>query len=142
MFLIGSELPMSDHLARAAKSRHDSTHAKAETALRELAERGQPISFASVARQAGISTDFLYRQPTLRAKISSLRSRSGSQAAPVEGADASSTSSVVRALSTRIKDLTRQRREEVDALRRDLAAAHGENLLLRRRLAAYEDVAT
>lgn len=133
---------MSDHLARAAKSRHDSTHAKAETALRELAERGQPISFASVARQAGISTDFLYRQPTLRAKISSLRSRSGSQAAPVEGADASSTSSVVRALSTRIKDLTRQRREEVDALRRDLAAAHGENLLLRRRLAAYEDVAT
>ena len=131
---------MSDHLARAAKSRHDSTHAKAETALRELAERGQPISFASVARQAGVSTDFLYRQPTLRAKISSLRSRPGIYAAPAEVDDASSTSAVVRALSTRIKDLTRQHREEVAALQRGLAAAHGENLLLRRRLAAYEDV--
>ena len=131
---------MSDHLARAAKVRHESTHAKAETALRELAERGQPISFASVARQAGVSTDFLYRQPTLRAKISSLRSRPGSQAAPAEVDDASSTSAVVRALSTRIKDLTRQHREEVAALQRGLAAAHGENLLLRRRLAAYEDV--
>lgn len=124
---------------RAAKTRHDSTHAKAETALRELAAHGIPITFASVARKAGISTDFLYREPTLRAKISSLR-RPGSHAAPVEAEDPSSTSSAVRALSSRIKDLTRQHREEVAALRRDLAAAHGENLLLRRRLAAYEDV--
>jgi hypothetical protein len=131
---------MSDHLARAAKTRHDTAHAKAETALRELAERGQPISFASVARQAGVSTDFLYRQPTLRARISSLRSRPGSPTAPVEVDDTSSTSAVVRALSTRIKDLTRQHRQEVAALQRGLAAAHGENLLLRRRLAAYEDV--
>ena len=131
---------MSDHLARAAKSRHDRAQAKADKALRELAERGQPISFASVARQAEVSTDFLYGQPTLRAKISSLRSRPKSPMAPVEMDDTSSTSSVVRALSTRIKDLTRRHREEVATLQRDLAAAHGENLLLRRRLAAYEDI--
>ena len=132
---------MSDHLARAAKSRHDDANAKAEKALRELAERGRPISFAAVARQAGVSTDFLYRHAALRAKISNLRSRPRG-AAPVAAAEDTSTSAAVRALSTRIKDMARQHQHEVSALQRDLAAAHGENLLLRRRLATHEDVIT
>ena len=130
---------MNDHLVEAAKARHDTANAKAENALRQLAERGLPITFASVARQAGVSTDFLYRHATLRSKITSMRGRPG-QAAPVEPEDPSSTSAVVRALSTRIKGLIRQHRGEVAALQQDLAAAHGENLLLRRRLSAYEDV--
>lgn len=133
---------MSDHLVRAAKARRDAATAKAQSAVRQLSGQGQRISFAAVARQAGVSTDFLYRHPELRATITSLRSRSG-HAASIDADEeslSSSTTAAVRALSARMKQLIRQHRDEVAALQRDLAAAHGENLLLRRRLAAHEDV--
>jgi hypothetical protein len=59
---------------------------------------------------------------------------------PRTGAEAAdSTSVAVRALSTRVKETTSRHRAEVAALEQALAPAHGENLLLRRRLAAYED---
>lgn len=128
---------MSDQLARAAQARHDTATGKAEAALRELSIQQQPITFAAVARRAGVSTDFLYRQPGLRSKITSMRSR------VVHSIDvdpeSSSTSAPVRALSARLKELTGRHRAEVAALRQELAAAQGENLLLRRRLATYEE---
>jgi hypothetical protein len=48
------------------------------------------------------------------------------------------TSAPVRALSAQLKELRRRHRDEVAALRQALAVAQGENLALRRRLAAYE----
>jgi hypothetical protein len=44
------------------------------------------------------------------------------------------SSNVVRALTAQLADLRRRHREEVDELRAALAAAHGENLELRRKL--------
>jgi hypothetical protein len=44
--------------------------------------------------------------------------------------------SVVATLTAQLTDLRRRHREETARLRRELEAAHGENLLLRRRLAA------
>lgn len=133
---------MSDQLARAAKTRHDTTTAKAEAALRELSVQRLPVTFAAVARRAGVSTDFLYRHPLLRAKITSMRSSPGRAAEPhqePEAATAGSNSAAVRALSARLKELTTRHRTDVAALERALATSHGENLLLRRRLTAYED---
>jgi hypothetical protein len=130
---------VSEHLVKAAKTRHDTAAAKAEAALRELSTRGTPITFAAVARHAGISTDFLYRQPLLRSKITRMRNRTAAtSAAERDGLD--STSAAVQALSARLKDLVTRHRGEIAALQRDLANAHGENLLLRRRLSAYEDL--
>lgn len=131
---------MSDQLVRAAKIRHDTATAKAEAALRELSVQRLPVTFTAVARRAGVSTDFLYRHPVLRAKITSMRSRTGRTAEPQQEPEAGgSTSAAVRALSARLKELTTQHRADIAALEQSLAIAHGENLLLRRRLAAHED---
>jgi hypothetical protein len=49
-----------------------------------------------------------------------------------------SASAPVRALSAQLKELRRRHRDEITALQQALAVAQGENLALRRRLAAYE----
>lgn len=129
------------HLVRAAKARHEAAAAKAQSALRQLSSRGQQITFASVAREAGVSTDFLYRHPELRNAITGLRTPTSRSTGVDDPAPSSAaTTAAVRALSSRLKQLIREHREEVETLKRDLATAHGENLLLRRRLAAHEDV--
>ena len=132
---------MSGHLSRAAKARHDAAVNKAMVALRELSVAQLPVTFVGVARRAGVSTDFLYRQPALRKTITSMRdgSRPGSPTAGSTGEPESSPSAAVCALSARLKDLQARHRVEVTSLERALAAAHGENLILRRRLGAYED---
>ena len=130
------------HLQQAARTRHQATHARATDALARLAERGESITFVSVARAAHVSTDFLYRQPELRARIEQLRRPLSTREAVLEGADhdAAGTSAAVRALASRIKQMRREHNAELDRLRRALEAAQGENLQLRRqlRLRAYE----
>lgn len=93
--------PVSDQLLRAAKTRHDTATGKAEAALREMSIQRLPITFAAVARRAGVSTDFLYRHPALRSKITSMRSSTVRVAEPRPEAEAGavdSTSAAVRAL--------------------------------------------
>lgn len=129
---------MPEHLTAAARRRHAITQARAEDALLVLSRAGEPITFAAVARQAKVSTDFLYNQPELREKINALRSQSRHRSVPVTQAGVLAqdpTSAAVRALSSQIKDLKRRHAEAIQELREALAAAHGENLELRRRLA-------
>jgi hypothetical protein len=54
------------HLREAAQRQHDQATERATTALARLSTTGAAVSFASVAREADVSTDFLYRQPQLR----------------------------------------------------------------------------
>lgn len=76
----------------------------------------------------------------MRSKITSMRSSTVRVPEPRPEAEATdSTSAAGRALAARAKDLTNRHRAEVAALEQALAAAHGEKLLLRRKLAAYED---
>lgn len=51
---------MTQHLVHAAKARHDDVMKRATTSLRQMARAGEPVTFVAVARQAGVSTDFLY----------------------------------------------------------------------------------
>ncbi|MDG5485498.1 DUF6262 family protein [Mycolicibacterium gadium] len=130
---------MSEHLRNAARKRHESATERAHDALSALAARGAPINFVRVAREAGVSTDFLYRQPQLRRRIEQLRTSSFIRNQPETSVeDLSSTSAAVRALSAQIKELRRSHRAEVTRLKQALAVAQGENLALRRRLACYE----
>ncbi|MEU2248106.1 DUF6262 family protein [Streptomyces sp. NPDC019224] len=131
--------PLPDHLQQATLARSQEAEKRARTALAELVKAGRPVSFTAVARQAGVSTDFLYRSPELRAQIERHRAKGGS--APASAAVAladSSTSAAVRALSARLTRQQQIHHEEVTRLRKALEVAQGENLDLRRRLDRYE----
>lgn len=140
-YTLNSEEPvcgyMENHLVVAAQDRHLATRAKAEAALLRLSVSGEQISFAAVAREGKVSTDFLYRQPDLRARISELRT---AERTPRPSSDETvevhpaSTSSAVRALSALIKELKREHAKEVGDLRKALEVCHGETLALRRRI--------
>jgi len=70
-----------EHAARsaamvaAAKDRHAATRRQAVDALRHLHDAGEEVNFSAVARAAGVSRAWLYRDPQLRAEIE--RSRTG-----------------------------------------------------------------
>ncbi|MFF1790146.1 hypothetical protein ACFVX9_27245 [Kitasatospora sp. NPDC058243] len=107
-------------------------------ALAGLVKNGKRINFTTVARAAGVSTDFLYRHPGLCALVERHRAKGGGPGAAVPEPTASSpTSSAVRALTARLAQEKTAHQEEVEKLRKALEVAQGENLLLRRRLARF-----
>jgi DNA-binding phage protein len=59
-------------LLAAARQRHDDARRRAVAALRRLDSTGEPINFAAVAREAGVSRAWLYRQDDLRAETERL----------------------------------------------------------------------
>jgi hypothetical protein len=101
------------NLKAAAAARTAATATRTDAGLREMLRTGQPITFRGLARHAGGD--------------------------PAGVASPETTSSVVATLTAQLTDLRRRHREETTRLRRELEAAHGENLLLRRRLAAGHD---
>lgn len=128
------------HLRKAAQRQHDQATERATTALARLSTTGAAVSFASVAREADVSTDFLYRQPQLRQRIQQMRTPINRtvNAVDSEGGTPPAESAPVRALSAQLKELRRGHNDQVSALQKALAVAQGENLALRRKLAAYE----
>lgn len=121
-------------LRAAAQAKRATATKRAEVALRKLIKTGEEINFRAVSSAAGVSVDFLYRHPELRARIEHLRSRqqrepSSPAAPPQPERDARG---VVVALTARL----RETRVEVAELKAQLAAAHGELLTLRRQLPA------
>jgi Family of unknown function (DUF6262) len=123
-----------DNLRAAAQRKRAQATERAEAALAELVARRQPITFRGLATAAGVSVDFLYRSP-LRPRIEQLRATAPIAAAPVDVEQAEgSDSQLVRALAAQLRELKRRHHHEIAELRTALAAAHGENLELRRRL--------
>ena len=116
-------------LRQAAAAKRDAAAARAETGIRALTKTGQPITFRAVAAAGGVSVDFLYRHPELRARIERLR---GHKPAPSghtpPGEPRSHASSVAATLTARLTEL----RRELAETKAQLAAAHGELLALRR----------
>jgi hypothetical protein len=66
----------AEPLNRAAAQRHQRALERTQRALRELDLEGATVSFQAVARRAGVSRQWLYTQPALRAAIEQLRDRS------------------------------------------------------------------
>jgi hypothetical protein len=139
-----------ENLKTAAAARTAATAARADAGLREMLRAGQPVTFRGLARHSGVSLDFLYSSAELRRRIQQLRDQQRTQPGGTAarhdsaGGDPASagpetTSSVVATLTAQLTDLKRRHREETTRLRRELEAAHGENLLLRRRLGAGHD---
>ena len=78
----------------AARQRADQTRQRATEALQRLHTTGQPITFTHVARTAGVSRSWLYRQPDLRADIDRLHRVATAQAVPVPSPQRGSTESL------------------------------------------------
>jgi hypothetical protein len=127
-------------LAKATEQRHKQAETAVEKALRQARTSHQPVSVASIARAAGVSTDFIYRHPTLRPQVEALRrarrSTTSTTAAPGPESEAAA-STLVRRLTQQLASERRKHREQLEQLQDALAAAHGELLALRRRLGVH-----
>jgi hypothetical protein len=124
------------NLQKATAARTAAAAARAENALVAMIKEGEPVTFRGLAARAGVSLDFLYRSAGIRARIERHRATLPTRPEPAAAPGDGHASSVVRTLTAQLADIKRRHREETAALRQALEQAHGENLLLRRRLAA------
>ena len=122
-----------DTLRQAARRKSEAKTKAAEAAIRTLVKRGEPITFQSVQREAGVSHAFLYGNADLRGRIERLRGQTRPKPSPPEDADSDNT--IIQALTSQITHLKKLHRDGNAALRAALEQAHGENLELRRELA-------
>jgi hypothetical protein len=106
-------------LAEANQRRHRATLCAAQNAIALLQRQGDTVTFASVAKQAGVSRAWLYREPSIRELISLARS---STDRPI----------IVRSPQRASADSLRQM---IDSLRADLSRLKHENHHLREQLA-------
>lgn len=121
-----------DTLNQAARRKSEAKTKAAETAIRALIKRGEPITFQAVQREAGVSHAFLYGNPGLRERIERLRAQARPRPAPA--ADTSSDNQIIQAMTIQIRHLKEQHRNQIQELRAALEQAHGESLQLRREL--------
>lgn len=98
---------MTAALADAARRRADQTRRRATDALQRLHSTAQPITFTHVARTAGVSRSWLYRQPDLRAEIDRLRRATTTQAVPVPSPERGSAESLRQRLNAALDEITR-----------------------------------
>jgi Zn-dependent protease with chaperone function len=58
---------------QAARRKSEEKTKAAESAIKVLLKRGDPITFQAIQREAGVSHSFLYTHPILRDRIQRLR---------------------------------------------------------------------
>ena len=116
----------STALTAAAHQRsHDTRHRTIDT-LRRLDAAGQAVTLAGVARAAGVSRSWLYRQADLRAEIDRLRTPgTAATAAPIPPAQRASTESLRRRLEATLDEIQRLKAEN-HQLRQQVAQRFGQ----------------
>ena len=120
----------ADPLSDAAARRHELTRSRAVQALRELDRSGVPVTFAGVARAAGISRSWLYTQSDISSQIRRLRQETNGGGVP---AAQRPTDGSLRARLTAALDRNKQLADENARLRRQLAHALGDQRSARTR---------
>ena len=116
----------SRHIIDAARQRSQLTRAKAIRALRTMDAAGEPVTFETVARQAGVSRSWLYTEPDLRADFEHLRAaHRRAPTSQVPSQQRTSEASLLRRLEAAIHRI-RRRTDENKQLRDNLARALGE----------------
>lgn len=112
-------------LAAAAAARTTEAAARARRAITKLRNSGQPVTFVAVARDAGVSTSFLYQHTQLRRDITTLRA--AVTTATTTGAKPAAS---VESLRTKLATAIARNRE----LTEEIAQLRTENETLRSRL--------
>ncbi len=103
----------ADPLTQAAAARRARTLARAEQALGELEAEGAAMSFQAVAHRAGVSRQWLYTQPRLRARIEQLRDRAPATALGVPAGQRASEASLRQRLESTRAENQRLRKERL-----------------------------
>ena len=123
----------AEPLAAAAARRHDEPLRRALDALAALDADGLAVSFQAVARRAGVSRQWLYTQPELRARVEQLRDRQPRAAAGAVPDDQRARERSLRQRNeTLLVDNRRLRaenqtlRDENQTLRDELAVLYGQ----------------
>lgn len=111
-------------LRAAAAQKRSRASARAAAAVRELDQRGAQVTFQNVARHSGVSRQWLYQQPALRAEIERLRDQHQQLSTPVPSAQRASDASLRQRVHTLLEENHRLR-EENAALKAELAIAYG-----------------
>jgi hypothetical protein len=115
----------AEPLNQAASARHERTVTRAEQALRELDAAGTPVSFQAVAQRAGVSRQWLYTQPELRARIEARRDRAPAAPDWVPARQRASEASLRQRLAS-VRAENQRLRAENAALKAELAIAYGQ----------------
>lgn len=130
----------AEPLNQAAAARHQRTVERAERALRDLDTEGAQISFQSVARRAGVSRQWLYTQPGLRAQIERLRNRRPTPIADGVPARQRATEASLRERLESLRADDHRLREENRRLKDELALAYGQQRAAGGRLQHASDI--
>lgn len=112
-------------LTEAAEARTAEATARARRAITKLNHTGQPITFVSIARTAGVSTSFLYQHTDLRRDISEHRRR-----ATGELHTPNTDAATVESLRTKLQVALQRNRD----LAEEVAVQRTENEALRSRV--------
>jgi hypothetical protein len=112
-------------LASAARRKRDHAQTRASEALRELDQHGRAITFQAVARQAGVSRQWLYQQPELRKEIELLRDRNVADTRPRVPDEHRASMASLRQRNTLLLAENRRLRDQVAELKAELAIAYG-----------------
>lgn len=115
----------AESLGRAAAERHQRAVQRAERALHVLDAEGAQVSFQAVARRAGVSRQWLYTQPALRAQIERLRARAPIRADGVPARQRASEASLRQRVES-LRAENQRLREENHSLKAELAIAYGQ----------------
>ncbi len=119
-----------ERLKQAARDKSEAAQSRAQRAIISLENRGQPVNFNTVASEAGVSKDFLYRNQRLRKQVSERRVAPSRHVTPTSGDNGATTSAAVK-LAVATKAL-RQFRIENARLRQENARLLGDLIALRR----------
>ena len=112
-------------LRNAARRRSADAVARARAAIDELARSGDQVSFQAVARRAGVSRQWLYTRPEVRAEIEQLRAAHADRSGPSVLAPERSSEASLRQRIESLLEENRRLRKEVGELRNELALAYG-----------------
>jgi hypothetical protein len=115
----------AEPLTKAAAARHRRAVERADRALRELDTEGAQISFQAVAARAGVSRQWLYTQPALRAEIERLRDRPPAAVGGIPARQRATEASLRQRLEA-LRAENQRLREENMSLKTELAIAYGQ----------------
>ena len=116
--------PAPRSLAEAAANRTLDAEQRVRAALRQLDSDGATVSFAAVAKHARVSRAFLYAHAELRSGIEALRSVQSAAPSRLPVRQRASDTSLRARLRAALDENQRQR-EQLAALREELALTHG-----------------
>jgi Family of unknown function (DUF6262) len=92
-------------LKAAASAKQKRASEALDAAIGKLVKKKEAISFASVAKEAGISVSYLYKYPEVKARVTELRNQQSLVPQSTTKASDASRAAIVGQLKGRIKDL-------------------------------------